>query len=183
MTTKLNLDRLIKVLKMTTSTSDGEATAAIRRANAILAESSWTWESLLLEKVKIVADPFAHAVPPRPATKVEPAPRPQPTPPPPRHAYAWQTPPKPAPQPKPTPRTPQPPPSYTSIPNRYSGPCYCCGTFVPPTAGFAFKGAHVTRWEVTCQHCEMLMRTRGTIPPKRAPRKPATLSDLDNLSF
>ncbi len=54
------LDRLIKLLKMTTSSSDGEALVAMRKANEKLSELGGDWEKLLRGKVTVIADPFAN---------------------------------------------------------------------------------------------------------------------------
>lgn len=53
------LPLLIKLLKMTTSSNDGEALVALRKANKTIIDQGWDWESLLLAKVKIIGDPFA----------------------------------------------------------------------------------------------------------------------------
>lgn len=44
--------RLIQLMMMTTSDSDGEALVALRKANAMLAEQNMNWEELLRAKVK-----------------------------------------------------------------------------------------------------------------------------------
>lgn len=87
-----NLDLLIKLLNLTTSSQDGEALVAIRKANEQLSRFNATWESLIRSKVTIVADPFSgtpsQAQPTfqsRPAPAATP-PRPAPPPPPPRPA-------------------------------------------------------------------------------------------------
>jgi hypothetical protein len=53
------LNRLIKLMKLTTSATDGESLAAIRKANEWLSRQGLDWEQLLLAKVTIMADPFA----------------------------------------------------------------------------------------------------------------------------
>jgi len=64
------LEKLIKILNLTTSDSDGEALNAIRMANAILAKKDLTWEQVfrarLDEGERIVprrneANPFSHS--------------------------------------------------------------------------------------------------------------------------
>lgn len=100
----LNLELLIKLLKLTTSSNDSEALLACRKANEQLAKFGGDWEALLHSKVTVIADPFS-APPPtmeqvnrRPAAPPPPAP-PRPTPPPPRPQprpqAAAQTPPHP----------------------------------------------------------------------------------------
>lgn len=98
-----NLELLIKLLKMTTSSSDGEATVAIRKANEQLAKVGGDWETLLRGKVKIIGDPFGNVAmpqgrdqrytpkpPPRPAPPAPPKPAPRPSSPPPRSTYTPQ---------------------------------------------------------------------------------------------
>lgn len=43
----IDREKLIKVLSMTTSSSDGEALAAIRKANKILTENNTTWNNFI----------------------------------------------------------------------------------------------------------------------------------------
>jgi hypothetical protein len=42
----MDLEKLIKILNLTTSDSDGEALAAIRTANSLLKKSGKTWEDM-----------------------------------------------------------------------------------------------------------------------------------------
>lgn len=73
----LNLDLLIKLLKMTTSSSDGEALVAMRKANEQVAKLKTDWDSLLRSKVTIIADPFANSpVPSRDKVRRNPQPPP-----------------------------------------------------------------------------------------------------------
>lgn len=107
------LEKLIKLMKMTTSANDGEALTAVRMANAALARDGHDWETLLRGKITIVADPFAkddsftfpaNARKPKgwqPAPAPRPTPKPQPAPQPQKPAYA---------PPPPRPRTYAPPP-------------------------------------------------------------------------
>lgn len=75
-----NLGLLIKLLKMTTSTSDAEALSAMRKANEQLAKFGGDWERLLLGKVKIIADPFSSIQAPPPARHRQTEPPIQPAP-------------------------------------------------------------------------------------------------------
>lgn len=75
-----NLDLLIKLLKMTTSSNEGEVLVAIRKANEQLRKFGGDWERLLKGKVTVIGDPFANVAPPPPARQ---APRPSPHRPPP----------------------------------------------------------------------------------------------------
>lgn len=88
-TNQPSLTLLIKLLKMTTSSSDAEALVAARKANAELKKFGGDWESLLRGKVTVIGDPFADLTKPdvgltrapRPATAPRaPAPQPPPTP-------------------------------------------------------------------------------------------------------
>lgn len=70
-----NLELLIKLMKMTTSATDGEALNAIRAANVALKKSGGDWEVLLRGKLAPI-DPFASL--PEPA-RAAPKPTPQPS--------------------------------------------------------------------------------------------------------
>lgn len=56
---KFNLDRLIKMMGMTSSDNDNQALVAIRTANKLLASAGASWDDILRAKVKVIADPFA----------------------------------------------------------------------------------------------------------------------------
>jgi len=62
-------DLLLKLLGMTTSSSDNEALVAIRQANRLLSASGWTWEILIREKIKIIENPFKGIADPRTAAR------------------------------------------------------------------------------------------------------------------
>lgn len=53
----LDVDRLVKVLAMTTSDHDGEALAAIRKANAILKEQGLTWAEFVRQHTPYYQNP------------------------------------------------------------------------------------------------------------------------------
>lgn len=74
-----NLELVIKLLKMTTSSHDGEALVALRKANEQITRYGWDWDSLLRSKVKIVGDPFGSMSAP-PTPKATPRPQPSPAP-------------------------------------------------------------------------------------------------------
>ena len=80
----LNVELLIKLMGMTTSTVDGEALAALRAANRLLiANAGGSWESLLRGKLAPI-DPFKSlAEPPKATPQPTPQPRPYSPPPPP----------------------------------------------------------------------------------------------------
>lgn len=63
-----DLAKFIKLMKMTTATTDGEALNAIRMANAMLRRNGHDWDNLLRNKITIIADPFTSIPePPKPA--------------------------------------------------------------------------------------------------------------------
>lgn len=79
----LNVELLIKLMGMTTSSIDGEALAALRAANRLLIDQGkGSWESLLRGKLAPI-DPFA-SLPEPPKAAAPRAPSPPPPPPPPR---------------------------------------------------------------------------------------------------
>lgn len=83
----LNLELLIKLLKLTTSSNDSEALLSARKANEVLAKFGGDWEALLRGKVTVIADPFSasptpdyvprHTAPPPPPRPPAPPPPPQ----------------------------------------------------------------------------------------------------------
>lgn len=153
---------LLKMLNMTTADNDGQALVAIRKANALLASSGWTWEKLLLGKIVVVADPFANIKSPDSSKKSAssgsaPPPRPQPAAP----NAGWGS--SPPPFKRPTPTPPPPPKPQPAAPktlgqkaNIYPGFCYNCGTHVPSGDGFVFNPSHhavgaLDKWVITCK--------------------------------
>ncbi len=97
-----NLTLLIKLLKLTTSSSDAEALSAVRKANEQLLKFGGDWETLLRGKVTIIGDPFTGVEAPREAT----------------------TSPRPAYQPPPPSPTPPSPPIHPSQKPAYQPPRY-----------------------------------------------------------
>ena len=164
---------LIKLLKMSTSSNDGEALIAVRKANELLKSAGWDWEKLVNGKIKVIADPFASVEtpmnrsihnPPRAPNPPRPAPRPQPAPPP-RPA---------APQPPPPPPRPRPPMIGSTAPNKYKGWCYCCGDAVLEQQGFIFdpynyNSSANSKWQIACQACNS--RSHASIGRTAAPRQ------------
>jgi hypothetical protein len=106
--TSLNLELLIKLLKMTTSSNDAEALLASRKANEQLLKFGGDWEALLHGKVTVIADPFTAPPPTVEQTTRRAAP---PPPPPPRPA---------PPPPPPKPKAPPPPRQPTMGPGSWS---------------------------------------------------------------
>lgn len=47
----MDLDKFVKILKLTTSPVDGEALAAVRKANEILKRENFEWEHFVLGKI------------------------------------------------------------------------------------------------------------------------------------
>lgn len=176
---EMNLALLIKLLRMTTSTNDAEALLFMRKANTQLAAAGWDWEKLLLGKVKIVADPFSTLTRPA-AANVDLTPRPPTPPPTPRTPPPWSKPIFSAPQRPAAPPPPPPPtPSYTSIPNRYAGNCWNCGTIVATLDGFAFRNPNnSSKWDVACRTCDNMFSRGVRIKARRAPKQSATIDDL-----
>ncbi len=107
--TSLNLELLIKLLKLTTSPNDGEALSAIRRANVQLSKVGGDWDALLRSRVTLIADPFVDIPVPQ--------------------QHAWTPPPSAPPaaprspqwKPKPNTQWPPPPPPKTT-PRRRRAP-------------------------------------------------------------
>lgn len=81
MTPKLDnsIDRLIKMMGMTTSDNDGQALVALRAANALLKKLNTDWDAVLRGKISIIADPFGDIPVVQQAPKPPPEP-PRPTP-------------------------------------------------------------------------------------------------------
>jgi hypothetical protein len=183
-------DKLLKLLKMTTSPNDGEALTAIRMANTLLTSAGWDWDKLISGKITIVEDPFKNlGAAPRgyeersgrsgPPTQPFPPNRPAPAPPP-RPAPAWpgpqpstaNKPQRPPPQPQPTPTYRQP---YSLKANIYDSWCYACGDTVPSGAGVIFSPAaenpattFAKQWACLCYDCN---RRRVPIMRSPAPRQ------------
>ena len=171
-------ERLLKLLKMTTSSNDGEALTAIRMANDLLGAVGWDWDKLIEGKIRVIEDPFKNLGTPPTGARSNSQPHPaggawpssfnngQAAGPPPKTAYA--------------PKPPPPPPARGSVanpisstPNRFPGFCWCCGVEKLPTEGFIFKPTpNHTKWEVICTPCN----TTATIQTHaalhvRTPRK------------
>jgi len=77
---EINLEKLIKLIRLSESSNDAEALAALRAANALLKRAGWDWEKLLRGKVTVVADPFSTIPAPPPTTSTRPRPPPPPSP-------------------------------------------------------------------------------------------------------
>lgn len=184
-------DLLAKLLKMTASPNDGEALAAVRKANNLLASAGWDWDKLISGKITVVADPFAnvgtpqasdgfHAAPTPPQQRWQPS-RAAPSPPPRPQPPLRPTPAPQAAQPQRAKSTPIQP--YSTRTNNYGGWCYCCGIQVPGLAGFIIKpkdehvalpsNAMTTKWQIICAPCN---KTRALIMPSPSRRQHASTS-------
>lgn len=168
---KFNLTRLIKLLKMTTSTVDAEALVAMRLANQEIVKLGTDWEGILKGRITIVADPFdSIPEPPRSRQTTPPTPpaRPQPAP-----TFKRGYPPTPSSRPPrappPNPFTTSPPPPQSAQPpmqnpttvaadwirqhkrgrlNAYKAHCHVCGTRVYSQEGFLVDTGN--GWKVEC---------------------------------
>jgi hypothetical protein len=153
----LKLETLIKVLMMTTSETDGEALAAIRRANSMLKTASVDWDGLLRGKVTVVADPFDSIAVPQSTPS--------------RYNTNVTVPPQPTRQPPPPPfRSSKPPPPTRARPagntNRYPGECFICNNHVHVNEGVLLT--HVTNGQsstwIMCEPCNM-KNSQGQFSP------------------
>lgn len=141
---------LVKLLKMTTSSNDGEALTAMRKANDILASAGWDWDRLMAGKITVVGDPFANLGNPAPNARVR-------EPDPPMSAYkAPYT--APPPQPQPKAQASLSLPIRSALPNKFEGACYCCGVLVAKFGGFIFHPVNYHSratgdWRVVCTTC------------------------------
>jgi hypothetical protein len=149
-------DLLIKLLKMTTSSNDGEALTALRKANMLLLSAGWDWEKLIHGKIKVIEDPFKNTL--DPFENRQPARRPPPPPPPPRPTPAQ----RPAPPPPPPPPPPKPRPAViaSTKANIYAGWCFCCGQPVLAQDGFIFdpqkhNSRANSKWQIVCKPCNV----------------------------
>jgi hypothetical protein len=179
-----DLTRLIKLMKMTTSSNSAEALVAVRKANEELKRLGWDWESILAGKIKIIENPFTTLK--RPPTG--------------GISRAGTIPTRPAPQPAYDPfdcddgdvkgyTSPPPPqakpPVLSSDPTRFDGNCYCCGKFVVKGTAYLFtpynfnRGATISRVPI-CTSCNT---TLSLNIPTNAARKqrPARSTSIDDL--
>jgi hypothetical protein len=175
-------EMLLKLLKMTTSSNDGEALVAIRKANGLLQTAGWDWDKLIAGKIKVVGDPFAGVSAPNFANVNKPAPRAAQ---PPRPTAQPFTPPPPQPRPQAQPRKPK---IFSTKANIFPEPCYCCGIPVPAQQGFIFDPATFntrakTKWRVVCTTCNSAIYPNiGNSPaPKHNPSKPQYTPGLNDL--
>lgn len=92
----------IATLRLTSSDNDGEALAAIRAANRLLAQFGGDWDALLRGRVTLIADPFTSVPEVAQTTANRPAPPPpqhfRPAPPRPKTPTRPYSPPPPTPQ-------------------------------------------------------------------------------------
>lgn len=148
-----DVTRLIKLMKMTTSSHDGEALVAMRKANDELRRLGWDWDTILTGKIKIVENPFVNMR--RPPDSVMGT----------RNGSVPQKPKQPAYDPfsfdngnvrGATPPPQQPPqwrplalPVNSSHTTAYDGNCYCCGNWMLKGDGRLFNPSH---WNQAAQN-------------------------------
>lgn len=172
---------LIKLLGMTQSDHDGEAVAAIRKANSLLAAAGWTWEQLIRGKITVVEDPFNNLtsnpweeIAKKTYAAAPTAPPRAPTPPPqPRRTFAQNI-----------PFVASNSRQIGTIPNKFVGYCYCCGVEVPATTGRAFtpdkyNPAAPSKWSVICIPCT----TSGTVYANATGQRPRKRGKADISSL
>jgi hypothetical protein len=164
---------LLKLLKMTTSSNDGEALIAIRKANELLLSASWDWDKLIAGKIKIIGDPFGPSANiPTPTNGS-------------RYAAAPAPPPRPAaPRQPPPPPPPRAPKINSTASNRYAGWCYCCGAQVPQKAGWIFDPSKInyaaqSKSQIVCNHCNQSPYT--TVTKSAVPRSKPTTPGLGDI--
>lgn len=169
-----NIGLLIKLLKMTSSSNDGEALSAMRKANEQLAKFGGDWEALLRGKVTIIGDPFANITPPPSQPRAAaPAPPPRPAP------RRW-------PQPR-KPYAPPPPPPPTPKPNRFPGMTPLYGNTYPvkdqlKTLGAAWDATNRV-WMIPDAQMAAAKAILSGVPPatKHSRQGPADVNDLLNF--
>lgn len=184
---------LRKLLKMTTSSNDGECLTAIRKANDLLRAGGWDWDKLLDGKIKIVENPFKGLG--NPITGERPAPPVRQQPPQPKPAQQFG----PAPRPTasagigrkwqynahtdqwdsvidhsaPPPNPPRPKAGHNlTRGNNYSGHCWACGDYVGVQNGYIAKACDLNpsapdKWATICDPCNKSGRYVG---PRAATR-------------
>jgi len=183
-----NLGKLIKLLKMTTSTNDNEALMFVRKANDELKKFGGDWDTLLRGKVTVIGDPFDGLNIPstrmektatNPAYRPSPSPAPRPSQPARPTSTRQKAPPAPPwSQVNPTPPPPPPPQPRRPRTNIYAAKCRCCGIQVDAQAGILISGSN--GWRVECVSCFKGQTTQSQSAPKGG-RKRGALT-LDNLS-
>jgi len=165
---------LLKLLKMTTSASDGEALVAIRKVNKMLVDNGWDWDKFVNAKIKIVENPFVGLGTPT---------RGVPT----GNGPAYKPPPPPRPAPPPRARYHGMPVAGRGI-NRYADFCYCCGIEVVTGAGQFFlredynlNAANAnprSKFSLVCASCEGVKIIWDQPAPPIRKRGKASITDL-----
>lgn len=178
----LKLETFIKVILMTGSDSDGEALAAIRRANSMLRAANTNWDALLRGKVTVVADPFTSIEVPRNNASQRPAAPPPPPPPPPPRA----TPPR-------SPSHNYTASARTTNTNTYPGTCFYCNVSVPTAMG-AIRQVPSVGTKVFCEDCnhdisrgnlswsDVIHRHQTRVQASYAPRVKRKVTTADLMS-
>jgi hypothetical protein len=159
---------LKKLLMMTTSTNDGEALTALRKANNILTEAGWDWNRLVDGKITVVEDPFRNlGTPPSHGSSTM------------NGGGASSSPPRRPTAPPPPPRQGTSANPISSTPNRFPQSCHCCGIEVVTGAGYIFKVDPADlKWACICTSCNTTAVVyRNAAAPRRAKGK-RNVSDL-----
>jgi hypothetical protein len=145
---------------MTTSSNDGEALSAMRKANAQLTKFNLTWPEFVKARITVAADPFAL----QPTQSANGSKAPPPASPSMQSQYAASqqstrapkpTPPRPAPKPTYAPPPPPPPAEYTyaagAKPNKFSTICANCSRKLAPGDGVLWRVKNISqRWDTRC---------------------------------
>lgn len=164
---------LLKLLKMTTSSNDGEALTAIRKVNSLLTDNGWDWDRFVAGKIKIVANPFVGlGTPTRPAPRTE---------------APGFTPPSPPPPPPPKARYSGQKVRAAGI-NKFADNCYCCGIEVMAQMGGFFNPQDYnlnarssnprSKFSVVCKSCEGVNIVWDQPAPPIRKRGRANINDL-----
>lgn len=184
---------LRKMLNMTTSSNDGQALVAIRKANALLEGAGWSWDKLLAGKIRIVENPFKNIPNPKRTESPSSFGASFTAAPPPTQPQAKGRAPSPTTRPRsgcrweydafgdcwvntnaPTQQRQWPPQNLgLSKKNLYGGHCYCCGDYVDNEKGFILKPsdknpAASSKWAVCCAACN---KNGSHVPKSAAPKQ------------
>lgn len=164
---------LLKLLKMTTSSNDGEALTAIRKVNTMLTANGWDWDKFVSGKIKIVENPFVNL-----GTPMRAAPRPSPF---------GSSPPPPPPTPPPAAKLAGQRARSLGV-NKFADHCYCCGIEVMAQAGGFFNPTDYnlnarspnlrSKFAVICASCDGKQMVWDQPAPPLRKRGKASINDL-----
>jgi len=156
---------LKKLLMMTTSTNDGEALTALRKANDLLTTAGWDWAKLIDGRVVVVEDPFKNLGTPTASRN---------------GSYnARATTPTPPSPPPPPPRQGKHASPISSTPNKFVTWCHCCGIEIVASAGYIFKVTpNDTKWSGICATCNVSAFVYTQPAQRKFNRRQTSVSDL-----